>query len=101
MKIFGKVFLLLFLEIQIESGLQVIKNSIFMIANWTGKFQSKVAEKLVKEVYKAEETLPQSFGKEKLYILDKGRIDIMNCSKSYFQKVLKSLAVEGNDEVIL
>jgi len=32
----------------VESSMRVIKRSMFMIGNWTGKLQSKIARKLIK-----------------------------------------------------
>lgn len=54
--------------------MKVIKRSMFMIAHWTGRLQSKVATRLVKELYSTEEPLSMIPGKEKFYIVDQGRI---------------------------
>lgn len=48
LKISVKVHKIKFLGISIESSMRVIKRSMFMIGNWTGKLQSKIARKLVK-----------------------------------------------------
>lgn len=34
-----------------------------MILNWTGKMQNKIANKLIKEVYKTDQLLTQQAGK--------------------------------------
>lgn len=60
--------------IQFESSLKVIKRSTYMLINWTGRLQAKIATKLVKQIYSAEENLLQIPGKEKMYLIDQGRV---------------------------
>lgn len=85
-------------EIKLESNLKVLKRSVFMLVNWTGKMQNKMARKMIKEVFQPEELLLQAPGKEKLYILDKGRIGIYNHvknnSKLCFQRQVKELVAQ-------
>lgn len=45
-----------------------------MLINWTGRLQAKIATKLVKQIYSAEENLLQIPGKEKMYLIDQGRV---------------------------
>lgn len=77
---------------------------MFMIGNWTGKLQYKIARKLIKEIYAIDESLPQTFGKEKIYILEKGKIDVISNTKSgfkvCFQKILKTLSILPTSEVV-
>ena len=55
---------------------QLIKTSVFFLCHWTKKFQRTIADKLVRQVYSPEQVLPQIHGKEKIYILSRGKINI-------------------------
>ena len=55
---------------------QLIKSNVFFLCHWTKRFQRIIADKLIRQVYSPDECLMQIQGREKLYILSKGKIDI-------------------------
>ena len=54
----------------------MVKTSVFFLSNWTIKFQKRIANYLVRKVYSPDEVLLQTRGKEKIYILSQGKVDI-------------------------
>lgn len=56
--------------------LETVKNSIFFICHWSKKFKQRVAINLIKVLYSPQETLTQVHGKEKIFILVSGKIDL-------------------------
>jgi hypothetical protein len=49
---------------------------VFFLCHWSKNFQRKIATKLIRQVYSPDEVLPQVHGKERLYILGSGKIEI-------------------------
>jgi hypothetical protein len=56
--------------------LETVKTSIFFICHWSKKFKQRVARDLVKVLYPPQETLTQVHGREKLFILVSGKLDL-------------------------
>lgn len=71
--------------------LHTIKTSIFFICEWSKKFKVRVAENLIKALYAPQQTFPQQHGRERLYILFRGRMDIGIFSESKLAKIRKTL----------
>ena len=49
---------------------------MFFLCHWTKRFQRTVADKLIRQVYSPEELLPQTLGREKIYLLSRGKLEI-------------------------
>lgn len=57
--------------------MKVIKKSIFFLTHFTVNFQNEVALKLIRCIYKPEETLSiEEAGERQLVIINNGRVDI-------------------------
>jgi hypothetical protein len=67
---------LLNIDVTSYQHFQIIKTSVFFLCQWTKHFQRTIADRLVRKVYSPEEVLCQPLGKERLFILSKGTIDI-------------------------
>jgi hypothetical protein len=77
--------------------LETVKRSIFFICQWSKKFKQRVAEGLVKTLYTPQETLTQVQGKERLFLLVSGRLEVGICMESKGGSRVKSLRVLAND----
>ena len=64
------------LEVTGYNKYQLVKSNIFFLYHWTKKFQITIADKLIRQLYSPEEQLLQIQGKEKLYILCRGKVEI-------------------------
>ena len=82
---------------------QLIKTSVFFLCHWTKKFQRTIADKLVRQVYSPEQVLPQIHGKEKIYILSRGKIDIeanfFSRQRPLSRKRLATIEIKPDKEV--
>ena len=58
------------------NNIQLVKTSVFFLSHWTLKLQRNIALKLIRKIYSPEEVLLQTPGQEKIYILDRGKVDI-------------------------
>jgi hypothetical protein len=67
---------LAYAEVTVYDKFQLIKTNVFFLCHWTKNFQKNIASKLVRQVYSPNEVLSQLSGKEKLYILSRGKIDV-------------------------
>lgn len=52
---------------------------MFFLCHWSKKFQRRMANALLRSVYSPQETLLQPRGREKLYILTRGKVDVEAC----------------------
>jgi flavorubredoxin len=78
-----------------ENRLNIIKSSLFFICHWTKNLQIEVAKRLVKKILVPNEKALQAFGRERIYIIKSGRLEIYtnNCMgfKRQFKKLLKTI----------
>ena len=95
--------MLSYAEVTGYTQFQLVKSNVFFLCHWTNRFQRKIAEKLIRQVYSPEECLSQVQGRERLYILSKGKINIeansVDRGKDLYRKVLNSLEVLPEKEV--
>ena len=94
---------LFYLEVSGFNRFQLVKSNIFFLCHWSNRFQKTIADKLIRHVYSPDECLTQIQGKEKLYVLNKGKIDIeanvFSVEKNIYRKILRVLEVDPNKEV--
>lgn len=66
-----------------------------MLCHWSKKFQRRMANALLRSVYSPQETLLQPRGREKLYILTRGKVDVEAClvSNPLLRKALATLEI--------
>jgi hypothetical protein len=71
-----------------------------MLSNFSKRFQYEISKKLIKVIYPPHAILPNHNGKERLYIITKGAVDIVTDKKyrngGFPEKVIKS--IELNQE---
>lgn len=54
--------------------INIVKTSLFMLANFSKRMQIELSKRMVKAIYPPNTTLLQILGKEKLFILAKGTL---------------------------
>lgn len=78
-----------------ETCLSVVKSSLFFVCHWTKRFQSKIARRLTKKILNPDEYLVQTSGKERIFIVKSGKLEIYTNSchgfKKNFKKLLKTI----------
>lgn len=78
-----------------ENRLNITKSSLFFICHWTKNLQTEVAKRLIKRILVPNEPLLQAVGKERIYIIRSGKVEIYtnNCLgfKRHFKKLLKTI----------
>jgi hypothetical protein len=77
--------------------IQLLKTSVFFLSHWTKRFQRSIAHKLVRQIYSPEEPLLQPLGKERIFILHRGTVDIQ--ARFFDRKRLGVLQVDPNKDV--
>lgn len=76
------------------NGLDIVKSSIFFICHWSKHFQSEIAKNLIKKILHPNEMVVQLPGKEKIYIVRNGKLEVYtNCSANYKQQFKRLLKV--------
>jgi hypothetical protein len=73
-------------EIKESSQLRVVHKNIFLLSNFTRRFQYEISKKLVKVIYPPHTVLPYHVGKERLYFITKGSVDILT-EKRYKNRI--------------
>ena len=56
--------------------LELIRRNVFFLCHWTQGFQRHIASKLIRQIYSPDDILPQEPGKEKIYVLSRGKVNI-------------------------
>ena len=80
-------------EVSTFNRVQLVKKSMFFLCNWTKRFRNLIATKLERIVISPDEPLSQIRGKEKLYLLFRGKVDVeTNFESDYHSKPRKHLA---------
>lgn len=59
-----------------ETNTKLIDKSIFFLCNWTKDFRREIAEYIVKTIIPPNEKIYQVLGKQKIYIVQKGKFAI-------------------------
>ena len=60
-------------------NLKIIKTSVFFLCHWSKKFQNRIATKLHRCIYSPQESLTQIHGKEKIFLLERGKMEVRAC----------------------
>jgi signal-transduction protein with cAMP-binding, CBS, and nucleotidyltransferase domain len=78
----------------------IIKTSLFFICHWTKNFQTEIAKKLVKKILIPNENIIQNLGKERIYIIKSGKLEIYTDNshglRKNFKKLLKTIEPKSN-----
>lgn len=64
-------------EIKEDGQMRAIKKNLFFLANFTRRFQREISRRLVKVIYPPHSVLPNHFGRERIYLICKGVVDIV------------------------
>lgn len=64
-------------EIKQDSQLRAVKKNVFLLANFTRRFQNEVSKRLIKTIYPPHSVLANHPGRERLFIISKGTVDIV------------------------
>lgn len=55
---------------------QLVKTSVFFLCHWTKQFQKHIALKLERNIYNPGDVLLQTYGNERIYVLERGKVNI-------------------------
>ena len=64
-------------QICVTNQINVVKTSLFILSNFGKRIQIEMSKRMIKVIYPPNNTLFQIFGKEKLFVLAKGTLEIM------------------------
>lgn len=64
------------MEIKSQNALKIVKSSIFFLLRWSISFQNAISLRLSSIIFPPGEILYQPVGKERIYIIREGKIDI-------------------------
>lgn len=64
------------IEIKSQNALKIVKSSIFFLLRWSIAFQNAISLRLSSIIFPPGEILYQPVGKERIYIIREGKIDI-------------------------
>jgi hypothetical protein len=81
-------------EIKESTQLKEIRRNLFVLINFTKSFQEEVSKRLVKVIYPPHAVLPNHHGKERLYLITKGAVDIMT-ERKYGNRVFPEKLVKS------
>ena len=77
-------------EFVLETNMRVIKKSIFFLTHFTVNFQNEIALKLIRRIYKPEETINIIDNNERqLVIIDSGKVHIHLKKYHNYQDITK------------
>lgn len=72
---------LTYIEIKTNSSLSIVKNCIFFLCRWSKLMQNSVAFKLQNILFSPGEHIYQPEGKERIYIIKMGKVDVYSQRK--------------------
>jgi signal-transduction protein with cAMP-binding, CBS, and nucleotidyltransferase domain len=80
-----------------------VKSSLFFICHWTKLFQTEIAKRLVKKILIPNEMIIQAAGKENIYVIKSGKLEVYtnNCIgfRKSFKKLLKTIEPKVKNEI--